>query len=416
MGVGELEDAVLRLYGQAAAGQVGSWNLSSFSMADLAHYLGEPPPTSPEVPLTPREDLEEPINSAKWLVFSVLNSSQGIYGSNALKLLLDQRPDLARNKRLIVFAHDVPYGLDATDISKVDVYYALYGSSPIFIDVAAHLLFLEQTALGASPVSVPGAGYDLIDATSPDPEQVILLTVQSGEGELSPEEAPPEFSVGDIINVGTGVIVDTNGNQVPDGTVVEFILVQQGDGLAQTTVEATTQRGVAKTSVSLERLGLLTITARSDPARVSETLQLNVQEDVPALATVISPTLVPTASPEPTATPLAPTPTAFIETTDTESDEAEDIISFSHLVMGLIAVSFIGGIGYASLDRETTSPNTQFRCVLLPVIGGLLGYNYVALGFPGSLALLQSLGVLAGFIVAIGFGAMGLIAARLWCS
>ena len=95
---------------------------------------------------------------ADWLVFSVLNSSEMVYGSNALKLLLDQRPDLARDKRVVVFTYDVPYGLDVTDISKIDVYYALYSQGHPFIDMAAHLLFLELSAIS---VTSPPVGCTL---------------------------------------------------------------------------------------------------------------------------------------------------------------------------------------------------------------------------------------------------------------
>ena len=50
-------------------------------------------------------------------------------------------PIWRRSKRVVVFAHDVPYELDATDISKLDTYYALYGASPSFVSLAARLLF-----------------------------------------------------------------------------------------------------------------------------------------------------------------------------------------------------------------------------------------------------------------------------------
>ncbi|MEE8569077.1 MAG: hypothetical protein V3S81_10745, partial [Anaerolineales bacterium] len=191
-----LMDTVLSLYGQSAAGQVRSWYLSSFTMADLAHFLGKQPPAVPIVPLTLADQLVDPLQHADWLVFCILDSTDQAYGADALKLLLDQRMDLARNKRVVVFAFDVPYGLDATDISKVDVYYTLYSQGHAFIDVAAHLLFNELSASGAPPVSVPGIGYDLIEATSPDPDQIISLAAYVDDEEITSEDYPPELMVG----------------------------------------------------------------------------------------------------------------------------------------------------------------------------------------------------------------------------
>ncbi len=419
MNVRGLEQTVLSLYGPAAAGEVGSWNLSSYSMADLAYFLGAPVEGVVETALAPPEELEELLISADWLVFSVLDGSEDVYGSNALKLLLDQRPDLARNKQLVVFAHDIPYGLDATDISKVDVYYALYGSSPIFVDVAAHLLFLEQSAPGASPVSIPGIGYDLIDATSPDPDQVITLqrieVPPSEEVEENNGEGNPELSIGDVVTVRTGQIFDTNGHHVPDGTVVEFMITQQGENLSSSTVDATTEVGYAEINITLERLGLMTISARSDPARTSETLQINIQEGAPIEETIVTPTLLPTSSDATEDVDLSPTPSA-ISTMGEEDDNSEtDVITFSHFLIGMLGVLFSGGYAYALADRNGMAIQLKLRCAMVPIIGSLIGYNYVALGFPGSNILLNSLGIFAGLLMAIVWGLICMIAVKIWC-
>ncbi|UCF60386.1 MAG: hypothetical protein JSV37_11550, partial [Anaerolineaceae bacterium] len=415
MDVTALEDTVNSLYGQAAAGQVGSWNMQSFTMADLANFLGVPPPSVPIIPLVSAEQLEENIIFADWLVFSSLNTSEMVYGSNALKLLLDQRPDLARDKRVVVFAYDVPYGLDVTDISKIDVYYALYSQGHAFIDMAAHLLFLELTAVGAPPVSVPGIGYDLIEVTAPDANQVISLSISTEGEEDDPEDPQPEFFIGDIVPVETGVIYDVNGHPVPDGTVVEFLVAQQGEPIPTQTLKATTQSGVAIVSVTLDRLGLWTISASSDPARISETLQLNVQEDAPALATVISPTRIPTYTPLPTVTIAQPTPTAELGGEESvEEDQTTPRMGFVHLFLGLLSVAMVGSVGYLMVDRETATLNTRVRLTLFPVIGGLVGYNYLALKLPGSEVLLQYMGVVAGMMVSVGLGAVGLLIAIVW--
>ncbi|MCJ7708333.1 MAG: hypothetical protein MUO38_12035, partial [Anaerolineales bacterium] len=108
MDVRALESTVLRLYGPSAAGEVGGWNLASYTMADLAAYLGEPAPASLGLAITPAETLGEALETAQWLVFSVMGSTETAYGSDALKLLLDRRPDLAQRARLVVFSFGPP--------------------------------------------------------------------------------------------------------------------------------------------------------------------------------------------------------------------------------------------------------------------------------------------------------------------
>jgi beta-N-acetylhexosaminidase len=411
-----MEEMVLSLYGPAAAGQVGGWNLRSFSMADLAHYLGATPPTNLVPPLAPRDQLVDPISAADWLVFLILNSSDEVFGSNALKMLLDQRPDLARGNRVVVFAMDVPYGLDATDLSKVDAYYGLYSRGTAFIDVAAHLLFLELSAPGAPPVSVPGVGYDLIDATTPDPTQVISLHIQAEDEELLSGDSPQAFSVGDLISVKTGVILDANGHHVPDGTVVEFTLSWQGEAVVTQVTEATTSDGVAEISVPLDKLGLLTVFARSDPARISETLQLNVQEDIPALATVISPTMFPTNTPIPTETPQSPTPTTAPEdSSPSEEETARAGVSLLDYFIGLSAVAAAAFISFRSKGIVPENVLDRTRASLLIILFGLLGYDYLALGLPGSSAMLESMGWVVSFFLPLLCGGVGFaLAWYLW--
>ncbi len=72
----------------------------------------------------------------------------------------------------------------------------------------------------------------------------------------------------DTISVTTGVILDANGHAVPDDTPVEFSLGYPGE--LPSTARAGTQDGMASISTTLGRLGLLTITAQSEPARLVE--------------------------------------------------------------------------------------------------------------------------------------------------
>ena len=410
-----LEDAVIRLFGPAAAGQVGSWNLRSFSMADLSNYLGETPVDVPAVPLISTDEIDEAVRLSDWLIFSVLDSRSSEYGANALKLLLDLRPDLASSKKLIVFGHDTPNILDATDVSKIDVFHALYDGSSPFIDVAAKLLFQEVSAPGASPVSVASIGYDLIEATSPSPDQIIQLIIESGS-EDGTDEPPTGFSVGDVLKIATAVIVDNNSNPVPDNTPVDFIITQQIEGVSTATINAFTVDGIARTNVALEHTGLLSISAQSGKAQVSEILQFNVDVDVPAQATLISPTLSPTLTIEPSPEASDPTPTSGPQTGGVSGENpGENQLGFVGLMFGALGLAVVGGAGYASVIRQEIPEEIRLRCILLPIVGGLLGYNYLALDLPGASSLLNALGPFSGFVVAIITGASAFVFTQIWC-
>ena len=52
---------------------------------------------------------------------------------------LQCRHNQIQEKRIIVFAMSEPYALDATDISKLSAYYALFSRSSSFIEIAASL-------------------------------------------------------------------------------------------------------------------------------------------------------------------------------------------------------------------------------------------------------------------------------------
>lgn len=398
-----LEDTILALYGTRAAGQVGAWNLSSLTMADLALFLGDAPSSPPTIPLISPDEVEQVLRPADWLVFVAQKSEPRVFGSNALLTLLDRRPDLVRNKRVVVFAMDVPYDLGTTDVSKIDLYYALYGKTDAFIEVAARLLFQELSTSGSPPVSVPGVGYDLIQATSPDPEQLITLSLPTDEG----TEPPSGYAVGDVVQVQTGQIFDHNGNSVPDGTPVEFVLSYQGEA-AGVTQETTTVEGVAQVSVTLDRLGTLTVQAASEPVRVSEILQLNVQEGI---VTVITPTLSVTDTPEPTPTAPEPTPTDVGAAPPPSTTPEAHLVGFGDLALALPAIAALSALSNAVAGDSQAS---RRRLILLTASGGLIGYNYVALGLPGSASLVDTLNVFAGVLLACAGAALVGGAGYLW--
>ncbi len=413
IGMDDFASEMLDLYGPMGTGQIVERDLSSFTMADLAAYMGETPPDEIAASLASSYSVEVALEAADWIVFSVLKSSDEVYGSNALKLLLDRRPDLVRAKRVVVFAYDVPYDADATDLSKIDAYYALYSKSEAFVEIAARMLFQELPGIGSSPVNVAGIGYDLIEALAPDPGQLISLSVVSTEAEGTAEATPTGFRRGDHIHITTGVIVDSNGNPVPDGTPVVFDLAYQAEGVAPLQVTTVTTAGIASMSVTLDRLGMLSIQAMSDLARTSEVLQLDVQEDAFAFVTVIAPTPNAQATVSPTATSALVTATPDeVSGGEVDGDGEPGGTGLLDLAVGLLGMAVVSTVGFLLTRRWTGSPEqTPFRYALVGAVFALAGYDYLALGLPGSADMIRSVGAWASLAVTIG---MGIVGQTLW--
>lgn len=424
--VDALQQAVLRLYGAPGTRQVSVNNLSSFTFTDLAGFLDNlPPPTpSPDTGATPTPEprtlVGEAIGGAEWLVFSMLDVKSALSTSNALSRLLAERPDLLRNKRLIVFAFDAPYYLDTTEVSQLTAYYALYSKTPAAIEVAARILFQEVTPKGASPVSIPAVGYELTVATQPNPNQVIELLVDTPPSEGAtptpldptlPTLTPTPIAPNSVIALRTGVIRDRNGNPVPDGTPVEFLITYQGRTSQLDTT--TTVEGIARTTLSLNLVGLNEITAVSEPATSSFKYQFNVQDTgTPVFVTVIEPSPVVSDTPPPSVTP-EPSATPQPTFTPTPSTPTAPQVGGGDLAMALIALAAIGGCGWALTRSRTEAVSVGVKLSLVVAIGIFAGYNYYALGLPGAI-LLSSFGDWAVVVAVWGGGLAALGVGWLW--
>lgn len=388
------QNAVIRLYGPLAGGQVLQRNLFSYSFQNLLALLDR----SPQIDYT---ILEADLQRAQWIVFAMLNASIDNPSSQALARFLAERPDLFRQKNLIVFAFDAPYFLDATEISKLSAYYALYSKIPQFIDVAARVLFGEiPSPPGNLPVSVPGIDYDLISATAPDPDQTIQLSLDIPQPSISlPEPTDvPQFVIGDLIPVKTGVILDHNGHPVPDGTPVQFVMsIGEVEVTTQTEV---TKGGIARTTLLIEQSGNLSIRARSDPATNSAVLQVDV---APA---ILLPTQSPSPQPEtPTATfEIIQTPT--LAATETPPATQSDSTKFSDwLIATLSTIGLVIGIYW--LTTTFSVLRWAVRAALLSLIGGTLAYTYWMIKLPGSNQLTSTTGrwgVIAVTLIGVGIG------------
>jgi len=374
LGVRSLEDAVIRLYGPGSGGQTRRGNLSSYSFDDLRALLENAESAS---------FLESDLYAADWVILSL--SASRNEGANLIRRFLSERQNTLRNKRILLFAFTAPYYLDATDISKLTAYYGLYSATPPFVEVAARLIYRELSPLGTLPVSVPGIGYDLITATTPDPAQMITLSLDlpapetnATESAVTPEPTPvPLFRVGDTIAVRTGVILDHNGHPVPDGTIVHFSLTLGGDSGIIQQLDAETVRGIARASFRLDKPGMLRIDAMSEPARVSETLMLDVSQESPAAVTIIAPLPTETETP----TPSAAQPNSRVSRNLFVT--AEGAPTFQSWI--LVFVTLLGGAWLAYLaGAARKTRRSGIRWALTGMLGGLLAYTYLALGLPGS--------------------------------
>ncbi len=400
-----LQDAVLRLYGPQAGGLVASNNLSSYSLAALQKMLD-----------TPREasDLERDLQRSNWIVISMLSKRDDQASYQTLRRFLAERPDLFQQKRLIVFAFSAPYYLDATNTSKLTAYYALYSKTPAFVDVAAYLLFGELRATGASPVSVAGTGYNLNNALFPDPAQNFTLefdlpaaTMPLTTTMTPVPTPPPEFRMGDVVPLRTGVILDHNGNPVPDGTQVTFVISYGSEASSTRQVEFT-RAGVARTTYLVPSPGTMELRAESETAR-SNVIRLDIpfpNGETPTSAPTEEPTPQPTMTPQPTQTPVVITPTVAPSQPPPRPDLRDWFVAV--LTSGLLAASIY------LLSIRIGQLRWGIRAGLLGLIGGVAAYIYLALHLPGSQSVLDESSSLSVALLSFLGGVLGLVGALVW--
>jgi beta-N-acetylhexosaminidase len=376
--------AVLRLYGPDANGLVDPANIQSYSLTQLLNLLEFGPQVVAEGEDTPEPDpLAIALDSADWVVFLSVGDDPQVPASDAVKRFLAD-PLVAPGTQIVVMAMGAPYYLDSTEISKLAAYYALYNYSPPFVDVAARALFRGIPLEGASPVSISGIDYEILEATSPDPDQIIGLSVSGSmiTGEQPQTPSPEPVGRSDTLILTTTVIVDRNNNPVPDGTPVEFVLNYLNEGL-RNTLPVTTVDGVAQTSLVLERAGELEITAVAGEATNSDTIRLFGSGDIEVVPLDIPATLTPTPteSPEEEAiaellsTPTAsPTPAAPL---------TEPNVEFGDLFLALLGLIGISSVVFA-IGMSRRDVNYALVLSLPMIVFGLIGYNYYALLLPGA--------------------------------
>ena len=415
-----LRDAMVRMYGPGATGQIDPDRINTFTFEQLRAYL-EGVETSP--------DLAPFIEDADWILFEILGyqSTAGEYSSiTTLKRFLREQTGGLETKNVIVMAYGAPYYLDATEISKLTAYYGIYSKIDPFVEISVQALFQEFVPKGKSPVTVEGVGYDLSEQLRPDPSQIIAVTPADQPEATEGTPQPVRLAVGDPLSVRTSAIVDRNGNPVPDGTPVTFHAVYvETEGLGRN-FDATTVNGVAETTVTLEREGVLQITATSDPAYSSRPLEVRLEGEEVVFSTptpLPTPTYTSTPTPTPTATP---TPTQTPEPTATRVVEVplpplpEPRVTGADLLFALLGMSVAGGIVMTVVHRSQMRLNARTwsvpgRVALWSVVCGLAGYLFYGLGLPGSGFMTGVSPGLRGLLIGFGCGLLPLVAvAWMW--
>lgn len=399
--VDALESVVLQLYGPQSGNQTEGFRLTSHSFEELQVMLDTPEDS---------QFIADNIENTDWVIISLTDASRG--QPALISRFLRERPDLLREKNVVLFSFGAPYYFDTTTISKLTAYYALYSKQPQFVDVAARLLFQELTPVGASPVSVPAIGYDLISIMSPDEGQIIPIFLDlppapvTPGASTTPEPTPiPLFRIGDTIAIRTGSILDGNGHPVPDGTVVQFsmLLTGEGGGILQQ-VESVTTQGVARASFGLDKPGLLEIRVASEPAVISEVLQLDVSQSGAVAVTVVVPELTQS---------LEPTPEAPVEVVVNPYITEDGFPRFSAWVIAMLVILLTAWVAYFTLMR-LTNRKSALRWSLGILLGGLLSYNFLSLGLFGITNWMLNSSV-SGVIVFVLLGELiGFVGGWIW--
>jgi hypothetical protein len=180
-------------------------------------------------------------------------------------------------------------------------------------------------------------------------------------------------------------------------------LTGEGGGILQQ-VDAVTTQGVAHAAYGLDKPGLLEISVTSEPALISNVLQLDVSQSGAVAVIVVTPEL--TQSIEPT-----PEATAIVEEEGYISKEGYP--RFSAWMVAMLFIVFSIWVGY-SMGIRIVGRRSAFRWALGIALGGLAAYNYLILGLFGIMGWLITSG-LSGVIVFVFLGeALGFVAGWAW--
>ena len=293
LAVDQVEATILRLFGPDATAQIEPDRISSYGFGDVAAWLNRTANTVAQF------RMDRALTEATWVIFAMLDVDPEQHpASEVVHQFLRQKPDLLLGKRVAVLSFDAPYMLDETEISKLSVYIAAYSPDPPFVEAAVRGLFHDLEMSGAPPVNVPGTPYgSLVERLEPDPDQVIPLSVFDDKRSSLDLQAL-EVRLGDSLQIRAGPILDRNGNRVPDGTPVEFLLRYPNDNLDLRIDPIPTRDGSATMDLLLDRAGTLELAARSLESTTSIGFQIRVEEESAAQILTVQPTVTPLTNTE----------------------------------------------------------------------------------------------------------------------
>ncbi len=357
-------DTLLRLYGPDGTGQLRYNSISVYTFADLERLTALD--SDPQI-----LRILDKVQRADWVIFLTRGYAIDDPYNLTLQRFLNERVELLSG-RVALFAFGPPYELDATQISKLDLFYVLYYAGPLFGEVAARALFGDIAPAGASPVSIPGLNYNLSSVVLPNPAQIIPLKLVDRDGNVL--TATETVRKGDMLYLQAGPILDSNGHIIPDGTPVQFLLLYTQEGVERT-LSVESHNGMATVAVTLDREGQLDIVAQSEQAVRSFTVRLTIPPDQPVIPEIIMPTPVP----EPENTPAPPQPPA-------QRTLPNPLRSLwprrLPLLMWGLGSSFLLALWVWVIGRQKyLDPASTTRLALGIAIGGIAGYILtVALG------------------------------------
>jgi len=380
----ELQSTLVRLYGPQGTGQVNPDNVNTLSFAQVYDWI--------EGNLADSDTrlVEGLMQEAEWVILALADYNPDDFPvSRAVKDLLAERDYYLSDKKVIGIAYDAPYYLDESEIGKLTAYFAVYSKVAACLEASLRPLFdTDFISVGAAPVGVEGAGYDLTTALQPEPSQLISLE------RLSPPEGEALYVGGEPLLVRTGVIFDRNGHPVPNGTEVEFRgNYLEGDIYVEPQVVTGTISGVAGASFWLGEpvpAGLIEVSAASGDAN-SESLQVRVLVPVTPFPT-FTPTPTATPSPTATATSIPPTPTAVPTPTPppvAPPKPTSHPVDWLDLMLAGVGISAGTALGIQARRGRRKGWEREVQLILYGVGLGLIGYILYGLG------LLNPAGILA---------------------
>jgi hypothetical protein len=187
-----------------------------------------------------------------------------------------------RSKKIVVFAYNSPYHLDAGELRNVNLFVAAYSKIEPSLRASLKVLFQDPTILrdgansGDLPVDYIYEGYvvnDLSESVEADPTQSPSLTVEPSQPVVGEET---------VFRLDAPLLAK-NGHRVPNGTKVDFLL-QQPDGTTKD-LPGLTVDGIATARTTFTQAGKTELTLKSDDLAWSLPEPLDVRASATASET-----------------------------------------------------------------------------------------------------------------------------------